>query len=102
MTLSVFATPSINVAGQKTTGVHRIDTMDGTVAISQKSVAVTDVGYKSQIIDATLKTVHASHGIKSQFEKLNIFLFKNEKPIVTLVQYVQYLKDGDITKLGVT
>lgn len=101
MTLSVFATPSISVDGKKTTGVHRIDTLDGSVAISQKSVTVTDPGYKSQIVDATLSRVHESHGIKSQLKKLNVFLLTNEKPVVTLSQYVQYLKDGDITKLGV-
>lgn len=101
MTLSVFATPSINVDGQKTTGVHRIDTLDGSVAISQKSVIVTDPSYKSQIVDATLNKVHESHGIKSQLTKLNLFLVANKKPEVKLAQYVQYLKDGDISKLGV-
>jgi hypothetical protein len=40
MTLSVFATPSIVENGKKKTGVHRIDTMDGSIAMSQQYASV--------------------------------------------------------------
>lgn len=40
MTLSVFATPSIVENGKKKTGVHRIDTMDGSIAMSHEYTSI--------------------------------------------------------------
>lgn len=68
--------------------------------MSQKHVELSG-DYKNQIIDATLKD-SGKGGIKSQFDKLNTFLEKNGKAKIENIQkYVDYLKTGEIGKLGV-
>lgn len=95
MTIACFATPS--------PGLHRIDTYDASVSISAKKVMITDAGYKSDIVESTIKNVGPdSKGVLGQLKKLNTFLASNGvKEVVTLDQYKQYLITSDISKLGV-
>lgn len=74
MTLSVFATPSVIENGKKKTGVHRIDTMDGSIAMSKQYVSIEEGEYRNQIIDATLKSTSDRVGIYEQVSKFNNFL----------------------------
>lgn len=68
--------------------------------MSQKYVELSG-DYKNQVIDATLKD-SGKGGIRSQFDKLNEFLKKHQKTQIDDIQkYVDYLKTGDISKLGV-
>lgn len=92
ITVSVFATPK--------GGQHRIDSFDGSIALSQKQAKIADGEYRNQLIDAIAKS-SGNGGVKSQVDKLNTFLTKNKKKEVTLEQYVQFLKDGNINSLRV-
>lgn len=68
--------------------------------MSQKYVELSDA-YKNQVIDATLND-SGKGGIRSQFDKLNAFLKENNKTQIDGIQkYVDYLKTGYISKLGV-
>jgi hypothetical protein len=49
-----------------------------------------------------MKNADASRGIVPQFDKLNKFLADNKLPAIdTVSKYIQYLKDGNISTLGV-
>ena len=87
MTVSVFATPL--------GGLHRIDAFDGSLAMSQKYVEISDQSYKNQIIDATLKD-SGRGGIQGQVDRLNTFLKTNNKESIIVQEYVAFLKTGDI------
>ena len=87
MTVSVFATPL--------GGLHRIDAFDGSLAMSQKYVEISDQGYKNQIIDATSKDSGIG-GIQEQVDRLNTFLKLNTKWSILIQEYVAFLKTGDI------
>ena len=92
ITVSVFATPR--------GGYHRVDSYDGSIALSQKQVKVGDGEYKNQIIDSIAKSA-GKGGITKQVEALNVFLKQHAKSEVTTAQYVQFLKDGNVKSLGV-
>lgn len=74
MTLSVFATPSVKESSKTIKGVHRIDTMDGSIAMSREYVTVEKGEYRNQLIDATLKSTTDRSGIYEQVSKFNNFL----------------------------
>ena len=69
--------------------------------MSRQYVSIKDPGYRAQIIDSTLKSVHVIGGITNQFKKFNKFLTDNKRPEITIEQYTDYLKNDDINKLNV-
>jgi hypothetical protein len=92
MTVSVFATPL--------GGYHRIDNFDGSVAMSQM-IAEYKWTEGSSIIDHVAKT-SGKWGIEAQVVKLNTFLkSQGINTAINTAKYVEYLKNGDITKLWV-
>ena len=101
MTLSVFATPSVIENGKKKTGVHRIDTMDGSIAMSKQYVSIEKGEYRNQIIDATLKSTSDRVAIYEQVSKFNNFLQSQWAKNITVEQYVDYLKSGDTAVFGI-
>jgi hypothetical protein len=88
MTLSVFATPR--------GWYHRIDTTQGSLAMSEKYQLVTDSSYKNAIIDNTQEKVNM------EANKLKTFL-QDIDPKITInsEKYTEYLKTWNIQVLWV-
>lgn len=95
MTISCFATPKW--------GLHRLDTYNGSVMMSNKNVIIEDPGYKKQIIEATFENTAKDKGLYNQTKRLNQFLkAQGRTEMITPEQYKQYLINGNIDALWVS
>ena len=91
MSSMVFATPK--------GGLHRADTMDGSIA-TMSSRGPLDGEYKDQVIDAFARSITKGKGIDAQAKKLQEFLKKNGINVdITKQVYIKYLKSEKIEDL---
>jgi|GEM_PF-3582125 len=103
MTVACFATPAVkDASGKVSTGVHRIDTMDGSFSVHNKTVELSG-DYRSQVIESMTKLVNNNErGIQGQVKKLNKFLTDNNiNKTVSAFDYVSYLKSGNVNDLKI-
>lgn len=89
MTIASFTTPK--------GGLHRIDTYDGSVTMSNKTTLITSQSEKASIIRAILSNTSEKRGVQKNLEDLNSQL----KLDIKMNQYVAYLASGKIEDLGV-
>ena len=65
--------------------------------ISNKIVSISDVEYRKQIIEVTLKNVVDSKGISAQLKKLNAYIAENilNTSEISIDTYISYLSTGE-------
>lgn len=91
MSSIVFATPK--------GGLHRADTMDGSIATMSVQLKLSG-DYSKQVIDAFEKSIANNHGIDKEVKNLNTFAKLSGDKVITKAEYITYLKTGDIAPLA--